>query len=51
MYVGESMEYGMRSLKYRHRIKGSQQAYVLCDEADAEDYAKRNNLAVQHKEK
>jgi hypothetical protein len=33
---------------YRHRIKGSQRAYVFCGAKDAGEYAERNNLLAVH---
>lgn len=50
MYSGDSNDYGIEAPVYRHRIKGSQQAFVFLGEGDAEEYAKRYNLAIQHKE-
>lgn len=43
--------YTVQSVIYRHRIKGSQQAYLFCGEKDAAEYAAKRNLVIQHKEK
>ena len=50
MFVRDSNSYGVLAPVYRHRVKGSCQAFVLADSEDAKNYAERNNLVLVDRE-